>query len=41
VTLSAPDYIRLRAINEWVARLADAKRQNSLDAELRRLSFVR
>jgi DNA replication protein DnaC len=25
---------------EWVARLAEAKRQNSLDAELRRLSFV-
>src|SRR5204863_4579376 len=25
---------------EWVARLADAKRQNALDAELRRLSFV-
>jgi DNA replication protein DnaC len=25
---------------EWVARLADAKRHNSLDAELRRLSFI-
>jgi DNA replication protein DnaC len=25
---------------EWVARLAEAKRQNALDAELRRLSFV-
>jgi DNA replication protein DnaC len=25
---------------EWVARLADAKRQDALDAELRRLSFV-
>jgi DNA replication protein DnaC len=25
---------------EWVARLADAKRQNALDAELRRLSFI-
>src|SRR5271155_4297725 len=25
---------------EWVARLAEAKRQNTLDAELRRLSFV-
>src|SRR6266550_4307111 len=25
---------------EWVARLADAKRQNGLDAELRRLSFI-
>src|SRR5947209_4917831 len=25
---------------EWVARLAEAKRQNSLDAELRRLSFI-
>jgi DNA replication protein DnaC len=25
---------------EWVARLAEAKRQNTLDAELRRLSFI-
>src|ERR1039457_5352613 len=25
---------------EWVARLAEAKRQNKLDAELRRLSFI-
>ena len=25
---------------EWVARLAEAKRHNSLDAELRRLSFI-
>src|ERR1700740_3674177 len=25
---------------EWVARLAEAKRQNGLDAELRRLSFI-
>ena len=25
---------------EWVARLAEAKRQNSLDSELRRLSFI-
>src|SRR5438105_8887783 len=25
---------------EWVARLAEAKRQNQLDAELRRLSFI-
>src|SRR5436305_3268546 len=25
---------------EWVARLAEAKRQNSLDQELRRLSFI-
>jgi DNA replication protein DnaC len=25
---------------EWVARLAEAKRQNALDAELRRLSFI-
>ena len=25
---------------EWVARLAEAKRQNSLEAELRRLSFI-
>jgi DNA replication protein DnaC len=25
---------------EWVAKLAEAKRQNSLDAELRRLSFI-
>ena len=25
---------------EWVARLAEAKRRNSLDAELRRLSFI-
>jgi DNA replication protein DnaC len=25
---------------EWVARLAEAKRQNTLDAELRRLSFM-
>src|SRR5687768_11468111 len=25
---------------EWVARLADAKRRNALDAELRRLSFI-
>src|SRR5205807_3765968 len=25
---------------EWVARLAETKRQNSLDAELRRLSFI-
>jgi hypothetical protein len=26
--------------SEWVARLAEAKRHNSLDTELRRLSFV-
>jgi DNA replication protein DnaC len=25
---------------EWVARLAEAKRNNNLDAELRRLSFI-
>ncbi len=25
---------------EWVARLAEAKRHNHLDAELRRLSFI-
>src|SRR5277367_1939337 len=25
---------------EWVARLGDAKRQNTLDSELRRLSFI-
>src|SRR5579859_5375044 len=25
---------------EWVARLSEAKRQNNLDAELRRLSFI-
>ena len=25
---------------EWVARLAEAKRQNTLDSELRRLSFI-
>src|SRR5439155_23562661 len=25
---------------EWVARLADTKRANGLDAELRRLSFI-
>jgi len=25
---------------QWVARLSEAKRQNSLDQELRRLSFI-
>jgi len=32
--------IAFATATEWVARLAEAKRQNTLDAELRRLSFV-
>jgi hypothetical protein len=31
---------RVRTATEWVARLADAKRHNNLDTELRRLSFI-
>ena len=32
--------IAFATATEWVARLAEAKRQNNLDAELRRLSFI-
>jgi IstB-like ATP binding protein len=32
--------VQFATATEWVARLAEAKRQNSLDQELRRLSFV-
>jgi DNA replication protein DnaC len=32
--------VQFATATEWVARLADAKRHNSLDAELRRLSFI-
>jgi DNA replication protein DnaC len=32
--------VQFASATEWVARLAEAKRQNSLDAELRRLSFI-
>ena len=32
--------VQFATATEWVARLAEAKRQNGLDAELRRLSFI-
>jgi hypothetical protein len=32
--------VQFATATEWVARLADAKRQNGLDQELRRLSFI-
>jgi DNA replication protein DnaC len=32
--------VQFATATEWVARLAEAKRHNSLDAELRRLSFI-
>src|SRR5438876_699740 len=32
--------VAFAAATEWVAKLAEAKRQNILDAELRRLSFI-
>jgi hypothetical protein len=32
--------VLFRTATEWVARLRDAKRQGSLEAELRRLSFI-
>src|SRR5919204_3389675 len=32
--------VQFATATEWVARLAEAKRQNSLDQELRRLSFI-
>src|SRR6266581_4417738 len=32
--------VAFASATEWVARLAEAKRQNQLDAELRRLSFI-
>src|SRR5213082_739532 len=32
--------VAFASATEWVARLAEAKRQNGLDAELRRLSFI-
>ena len=32
--------VAFRTATEWVARLSKAKRHNSLDAELRRLSFI-
>jgi len=35
-----PFPVAFATATEWVARLAEAKRQNTLDAELRRLSFV-
>ena len=32
--------VQFATATEWVARLAEAKRHNSLDAELHRLSFI-
>jgi hypothetical protein len=32
--------VQFATATEWVARLGDAKRQGSLEAELRRLSFI-
>jgi DNA replication protein DnaC len=36
----ASQRVQFATATEWVARLGDAKRQGSLEAELRRLSFV-
>src|SRR5271156_6855864 len=36
----ASQRVLFRTATEWVALLSDAKRQNTLDAELRRLSFI-
>jgi DNA replication protein DnaC len=32
--------VQFATATQWVARLGEAKRQNGLDAELRRLSFI-
>jgi DNA replication protein DnaC len=37
---ASPATVAFATATEWVARLGDAKRQGSLEAELRRLSFV-
>ena len=39
-TCLAGHRVQFATATEWVARLAEAKRQNSLDQELRRLSFI-
>ena len=35
-----PAPVAFATATEWVARLAEAKRSNTLDSELRRLSFI-